>query len=91
LGVQVDGPGGGQWELAIRDGRLASVVDGVSRRSTAVFHVHSATFRALVDGELTASQAVQNGRVRIEGNGMDRERLEAVLQAAATSPAEMAS
>jgi hypothetical protein len=91
FGVQVDGPGGGQWELAIRDGRLASVDDGVSRRSTAVFHVHSALFRALVDGELTASQAVQNGRVRIEGNGMDRERLEAVLQAAATSPAEVAS
>jgi thioester reductase-like protein len=87
LGIQVDGPGGGQWELSVRDGRLVGIDDGVSRRSTAVFHVHSATFRSLVHGELSASQAVQSGRVRIEGNGMDRRRLEAVLQAAATSEA----
>ena len=87
LGVQVDGPGGGQWELSVRDGRLVSIDDGVSRRSTAVFHVHSATFRSLVHGELSVSQAVQAGRVQIEGNGMDRGRLEAILQAATTSPA----
>ena len=87
LGIQVDGPGGGQWELHVRDGRLVSIDDGVSRRSTAVFHVHSATFRSLVHGELSASDAVENGRVRIEGNGMDRRRLEAILQAAATGPA----
>jgi thioester reductase-like protein len=86
LGIQVDGPGGGQWELFVRDGRLVAIDDGVSRRSSAVFHVHSATFRSLVHGELSASQAVENGRVRIEGNGMNRRRLEAVLQAAATSP-----
>ncbi len=71
----------------MRDGRLVAVEDGVSRRSTAVFHVHSSTFRSLVHGELTASQAVANGRVRIEGNGMDRDRLEAILQATATNPA----
>jgi len=91
LGVQVDGPGGGQWELFVRDGRLMAVDDGVSRRSTAVFHVHSATFRSLVHGELSVSQAVQAGRVRIEGNGMERHRLEAILQAAATSPAAEAA
>lgn len=84
LGIQVDGPGGGQWELLLRDGRLVAVDDGVSSRSTAVFHVHSATFRSLVCGELSVSQAVQAGQVRIEGNGMDRRRLEAVLQATAT-------
>jgi hypothetical protein len=85
LGIQVDGPGGGQWELSVRDGSLVGVDDGVSRRSTAVFHVHSAIFRSLVHGEFSVSQAVASGRVRIEGNGMDRRRLEDVLQAAATS------
>ena len=69
----------------MRDGHLVGVDDGVSRRSTAVFHVHSATFRSLVSGESSASHAVASGRVRIEGNGMDRRRLEDVLQAAATS------
>jgi putative sterol carrier protein len=86
LGIQVDGPGGGQWELSVREGQLVAVDDGVSRRSTAVFHVHSANFRSMVDGELSAAQAVASGRVRIEGNGMDRDRLEAILQAAATRP-----
>ena len=87
---QVDGPGGGQWELLVRDGRVVAIDDGVSRRSTAVFHVHSATFRSLVHGEFSVSQAVQTGQVRIEGNGMDRRRLEAVLQAATTASAEVA-
>ena len=85
LGIEVDGPGGGQWELAVRDGRVVAIDDGVSPRSTAVFHVHSATFRSLVLGEFSVSQAVQTGQVRIEGNGMDRRRLEAVLQATTTA------
>ena len=81
VGIEVDGPGGGQWELLVRDGRLVAVDNGVGPRSTAVFRVHSATFRSLVRGEFNVSQAVQAGQVRIEGNGMDRRRLEAVLQA----------
>jgi thioester reductase-like protein len=89
LGIEVDGPGGGQWELLLRDGRLVAIDDGVGRRSTAVFHVHSATFSSLVHGELSVSQAVRAGQVRIEGNGMDRRRLEAVLQAAATASVEV--
>ncbi len=90
LGIQVDGPGGGQWELLIRDGRLVSIDDGVSARSTAVFRVHSATFSSLVHRKLSVTQAVQAGQVRIEGNGLDRRRLEAVLQATAlAAPAEV--
>jgi nucleoside-diphosphate-sugar epimerase len=87
LGIEVDGPGGGQWELLIRGGRLVAIDDGVSARSSAVFQVNSATFYSLVQGELSVSQAVKAGRVRIEGNGMDRCRLEAVLQATATAAA----
>ncbi len=85
LGIQVDGPGGGQWELLVRDGRLVAIDDGVSMRSSAVFHVNSATFCSLVHGELSVSQAVRAGQVRIEGNGMSRRSLEAVLQATATA------
>ena len=85
LGIRVDGPGGGQWELLVRDGCLVAIDDGVSARSSAVFHVHADTFHSLVRGELSVSQAVQRGQVRIEGNGMDRHRLEAVLQAAASA------
>ncbi len=87
LGIEVDGPGGGQWELVLRDGRLVAIDDGVSPRSSAIFHANSVTFYSLVKGELSVSQAVKAGRVRIEGNGMDRRRLEAILQATATAQA----
>jgi hypothetical protein len=85
LGIQVDGPGGGQWELMVRGGRLVAIDDGVSPRSSAVFHVHSATFCSLVRGKLSVSQAVRSGHVWIEGNGLDRRQLEAVLQSTAAA------
>ena len=87
LSIEVDGPGGGQWELLVRDGRVLAINEGVGRRSTAVFHVHSATFRSLVDGHIDIAQAVKAGKVQIEGNGMDRRRLEAVLQVTARAGA----
>ena len=90
LGIEVNGPGGGQWELLVRDGRPVAADEGVGVRSTAVFKMTSGVFRRMVDGELAAAQAVKQGHVSIEGNGMDRGRLEAVLQAVATAPAGVA-
>jgi putative sterol carrier protein len=58
--------------------------DGVSSRATAVYHLDSKTFHQLVRRNLTVRQAVSRGEVRIEGNGMEPKRLEAVLQATAT-------
>jgi len=84
LGLQVNGPGGGQWELFVRHGRVVAAEHGVSSRATAVYHLHSTTFQKLVRRQLTVRQAVHRGEVRIEGNGMEPHRLEAVLQAAAT-------
>jgi thioester reductase-like protein len=80
VGVQVDGPGGGQWELVVRDGRLVTLEDGVSARSEAVFHVNSATFRTLAHGEMTVADAFRFGHVRILGHAADVRRVAAVLQ-----------
>jgi hypothetical protein len=84
LGLRVNGPGGGEWELFVENGRVIAADDGVSSLATAVYHLNSKTFQQLVRRQLTVSQAVRKGHVRIEGNGMERERLEAVLQATAT-------
>jgi hypothetical protein len=84
LGLQVNGPGGGQWELLVEDGQLVAADDGVSTRATAVYHLNSKTFQQLVRRQLTVRQAVRRGHVHIEGNGLEPERLEALLQAAAT-------
>ena len=58
-------PGRRPWDLLVREGRLGAVDDGVSMRSTAVFHVNSATFRSLARGDLTF-------RKRCRGSGADR-------------------
>ena len=84
LGLQVNGPGGGQWELFVHNGHVIAADDGVSTRATAIYHLNSKTFQQLARRQLTVSQAVRKGHVRIEGNGMERERLEALLQATAT-------
>lgn len=89
LGLQVNGPGGGQWELYVENGHVVAAKHGVSSRVTAVYHLHSATFKQLAHRQVTVDQAVRTGDVRIEGNGMEPERLQAVLQATATLPGGM--
>ncbi len=83
LGLQVNGPGGGQWELMLDDGRLVAAKSGLSSKSTATFHLNSETFRDLALRRVAVGHAVKAGEVRIEGNGLEPVRLEAILQAAA--------
>ena len=83
LGLQVNGPGGGQWELMLKDHELVAAKYGLSAKSTATFHLNSDTFRALALRRFPVRQAVESGDVRIEGNGLEQHRLEAILQAAA--------
>jgi thioester reductase-like protein len=82
LGLDVNGPGGGQWKLLLENRRLAGAEHGLHGRCTATLHLTSKTFQRLVTRQLTVAQAVQGGRVMIEGNGLSRSELEAVLQAA---------
>lgn len=84
LGLQVNGPGGGQWKLLVRDGRLLGAEDGISRQCSAVFQLSSRTFQQLAARQLSVTQAVSQGQVFIEGNGMKLSALEAVLQDAVT-------
>ena len=81
LGLQVNGPGGGQWKLLLADRRLAAAEHGINGHCTAVFHLSSKTFHRLATQQFTVAQAVQAGRVQIEGNGLARHELESILQA----------
>ena len=84
LGLDVSGPGGGQWKLLLQNGRLMEAEDGIGPQCSAVFQLDARTFRALRTSELAAAEAVQSGRVVIEGNGLNSAQLAAILQAAAT-------
>jgi len=83
LGLDVRGPGGGQWKLLLHNGRLTEAEDGLSPQCSAVFRLDTPTFHALGTHKLVASEAVQSGRVVIQGNGLELAQLTAILQATA--------
>ncbi len=86
LGLDVHGPGGGQWKLRLRDGLLLTAEDGLDPSCSAIFRLDAGTFQRMATRKLTANDAVGSGRVAIEGNGLAPGQLTAVLQAAAHAP-----
>ena len=85
FGLDIHGPGGGQWKLILCDGRFLETEHGLGPQCSAVFRLDAPTFLALGARKLAAADAVQSGRVVIEGNGLETGQLAAVLQAAATN------
>jgi nucleoside-diphosphate-sugar epimerase len=83
VGLQVDGSGGGQWELSLSDGRLISIDPGISDRCTATYHLNSRTFADLASDRTTAQQALDSGDLRIQGNGLPKSKLMQILEEAA--------
>jgi thioester reductase-like protein len=69
VGLQVDGAGGGQWELVLADGRLVAVDPGISERCRSTLHLDSQTFASLAADTTTAEEALEAGHVSLEGNG----------------------
>ncbi len=65
--IQVNGNGGGQWQLLVRDGTVLGAEPGLSESATASYYLNSETLAALVRGDLTIPQSVQTGRLLIEG------------------------
>jgi len=85
VGLQINGPGGGQWELLTEGERPVAADDGLDADCSALLYMNSETFRRIAGRELTARDAVDSGRVVIEGNGLPRDQLQALLEATATS------
>jgi hypothetical protein len=83
LGLQINGPGGGEWELTLDQGRLISARPGLSARCTATYYLNVATFERLADSRSDAHKAIGTGRVVIEGNGVPLEDLAGALQSLA--------
>jgi len=83
LGMEVSGPGGGQWKLIYRRGKLIAAEEGIHRRCSGVFFLSSKTLEQMIQHEISAVEAVELGRVLIEGNGMETRRLVSSLQAVA--------
>jgi len=80
LGLQVNGRGGGQWELTMDDGRITLAQPGLTSRCTATYYLNSQTFASLAKRESTVDQAIRDGSVLIEGNGVPLSELSRLLQ-----------
>ena len=83
FGLQVNGPGGGCWELLLRNGELVAAEWGLSGRAQACFYLNTHTFREVVGGRLTAGEAAASGKLLMEGSGLSDLQLAELLQAAA--------
>ncbi|MHC4070928.1 MAG: SCP2 sterol-binding domain-containing protein [Planctomycetota bacterium] len=80
VGLQVNGPGGGQCKLRVCDGRILAAEDGISKYCGVVFHLTSDTFHRLAAGQMSISKAVKQGQITTKGNGIQTPVVEALLQ-----------
>lgn len=90
VGLQVNGPGGGQWELQLDRGRVVQAEPGLTSQCTATCYLNSGTFRLLASSEQSVESALASGRVVIEGNGVPLPELRLALQNIATGQNEQA-
>lgn len=86
IALQVNGGGGGQWHLLVRDGSVLGAEPGLGPNTDTRYYLNSDTFAALVHGELTVEQSVNAGRVIIEGPHDTHLHLMQILEKV-TSPA----
>ena len=80
VGLQVTGPGGGEWRLALRQGRVVAADQGLSSRCSATYYLNATTLRQLARRETAVTDAINCGRVLIEGNGVPMDELTRALQ-----------
>jgi thioester reductase-like protein len=66
VALQVNGSGGGQWQLFVRDGRVARAEIGLGSADTPLCYLNSTTFGLLARGEINMEQAINSGRVFVQ-------------------------
>jgi nucleoside-diphosphate-sugar epimerase len=69
LGLDIYGPGGGQWQLVARDRQLLGAESGVHADTRAVCRLDVDTFADLIHGRASLADAFDRGAAVIEGNG----------------------
>ena len=80
LGLQVNGQGGGQWEIRLSGGRVLDVREGIAPECSAIFYLNSHTFLQLTMQQYTVQHSLRTGQMLIEGNGLPVDRLVDALQ-----------
>lgn len=69
LGLDIRGPGGGQWQLLIGNGQVLGAEHGLHHAGGTVARVDVETFADLVRGRVSFSTALADGTAQMLGNG----------------------
>jgi thioester reductase-like protein len=80
VGLDVRGPGGGQWSCRWAHGELCYVARGLDGRADVTYHTDVATFEAVVQGRQTPQQAFFEQRLAITGDLETALKLAALLR-----------
>ena len=70
VSLRVSGPGGGQWHLAVEQGRIVHAGKGLSSGPGPTCHLTSETFAELARGAITLEDSIRTGRVTVAGNSV---------------------
>jgi hypothetical protein len=79
FGLQVNGPGGGQWQLHVEGDHVRNADWGLPAAGAGSFYLTAATFRALAGGELSIGESINSGRLVIEAAGESLNALVGIL------------
>ena len=85
IGLQVNGAGGGQWELSVSEGRITKAEQGLGTHHGARVYMTSDTFRSLLQRRLSIQQSIGTGKVLLEGEAVPWRNLVTVLKQLASS------
>ena len=81
IGLQVNGPGGGQWELMLdSELRPVSARPGLSTRSEHYFYLNTDTFSRLLRNEISVGESLRTSQALIQGNTPPPAQLASVLR-----------
>ena len=83
--LQVNGRGGGQWQLKLHDDQLCGIERGLAFEEATKCYLTSSTFRLLMEKKLSVAQSINAGRVVLEGDAHRRQRLSAALESLAST------
>lgn len=86
LGLDVRGPGGGQWQLIVRDKQVLGVESGLHAEASAVCRVEVDAFADVIHGRSSLTDAFDRGAAVIEGNGRPHAEYHELLEQVVSLP-----
>ena len=79
IGLQVNGSGGGQWEIFVEHNRPVAFRQGLSPRCRQLIYLNADTFSRLGEGQVSVRDCLCRGQVTVEGKDLRQQDLIGVL------------